>query len=562
MIRRGRHDEPQRNRPRSRIRRAALALAALIAACSPDQPVGGPVPARDVGLAGKPASPRGPETALRDGPPSEWVADYTLLVFAANDDRDTALVTAFDNDALEWQTGLGGSALFRILVQRDYAPFQAGSGGEPSRASERYALYREERQNPEGAGRGEAVILGETDTSNPDTLRDFLVYGVRRFPARHYWVVITGHGDGWNGLADDATTGTGKRLSIGGLKDALAEASRVIASEIRPRPGLGGPGTSDRVDVVQFDVCRLGSVEVATTLSDVADYMIASQETVPDAGHPYGALRYIAQDHTDASPRALVSSVVNDYVRAYVEGVSTVARDYVGTSVTSVGLDLRRMPPLVASLANLVGAVQKERPQGFSCDEIASLVSDACDRANVRPAGEIAGGRSRETPASAASIDLVALLESLADPARCTPGAFASPVVSEEVVQAAQEALRVIGRPALQSEEEPDGIPLLYGGQFRKIMGFSQEGPFVSEAHRVDPGTGERPGGLSVLWGDPFELLYTDKGVSPLDTYRSLSFEAQTGWTKIMAACIAQAEACYNAEPDPTNPDADPCEDF
>jgi hypothetical protein len=498
----------------------------------------------------------------RDGPPSEWVADYTLLVYAANDDRDTALVAAFDQDALEWQNGLGGSALFRILVERDYAPFQAGPDGGESRPSERYALYREERQNPEGSRGGEVEILGETDTSNPDTLRDFLVYGVRRFPARHYWVVVTGHGDGWNGIADDATTGTGKRLSIGGLHDALAEASRVISSEIRTRPGLGGPGTSERVDVVQFDVCRLGSVEVATTLQDVADYMIASQQTVPDAGHPYSALRYITQDHTDASPRALVSSVVSDYVRAYVEGVSTMARAYVGTSVTSVGLDLRHMPPLVSSLEGLVRAVRKSRPRGFSCNEVASLVSDACGRANVKPAEKLEGGRSRETPASAASIDLVALLESLADPARCTPGDDASPVVSEEVVAAAQQALAVIGRPPMQSEEEPKGIPLFYGGQYRKIAGFGGDSPFVSEAHRVDPGTGERLGGLSVLWGDPFELLYREKGVSPLDTYRSLSFEAQTGWTNIMEACIAQAEACYNAEPDPTNPDADPCEGF
>lgn len=562
-MRRGRYDERQRNRPWRRARRAALALAALIAACSTQEPQGGgPAPARDAVEAKTPASPRGPEPVDREGPPEDWVADYTLLVFAANDDRDTALVAAFDQDALEWQTGLGGSALFRILVERDFAPFQADAGGEPGRPSERYALYREERQHPAGAGSGEAQILGETDTSNPDTLRAFLVDGVRRFPARHYWVVVTGHGDGWNGLADDTTTGNGKRLSLTGLQGALAEASRVIKSEIRSRPGLGGPGTSDRVDVVQFDVCRLGSVEVATALADVADYMIASQETVPDAGHPYSALRYIAQDHTDASPRALVSSVINDYVRAYVEGVSTVARAYVGTSVTSVGLDLRRMSPLVSALEDLVGAVREERPRGFSCNEVASLMSDACGRANLRPARMLAAGRGRETPASAASIDLVALLESLADPARCTPGALASPVVSAEVVEAAKNALAVIGRPALQSKEEPAGIPLLYGGQFRKIGGFNGEGPFISEAHRVDPGTGERLGGLSVLWGDPFELLYREKGVSPLDTYRSLSFESRTGWTRIMEACIAQAEACYNAEPDPTNPDADPCEGF
>ena len=536
------------------------ALAASLAACAPEGPSAGVVetaPAVEQSSA-----------ELRRGPPSLWTAEWTWLVFAANDDPDQSLVSAFDQDALEWQHGLGGSALFRILVQRDYAPFQLGEDGKP-RPSERYSIYREELRPPgrESAGPG-VRVLGETDTSDAATLRDFLVEGIRTYPARHYWVTFTGHGDGFAGLADDATTGEGKRLSLNALSSALAEASKVIETEIRPMPGLGGIGVSNRIDVVAFDTCRMGAVEVASSLSGVADYLIASRETVPDAGHPYSALRYIAQDRPAASPRVLVEAVVTDYVRAYVEGVSTAGRAYVGTSITSVGLDLRRIGKLEESLGRLVTAVRRERPRGFSCEDVTSLFAEACGSAGIVASAASAphGGRSRlrsrsRTTASDASVDLVALVERLADPAHCGPDGSGSVVVGPDVAAAAREVLARIGKPHLWTKEEPWGAQLQYGGQYRRLTGFHAESPFVVEAQRVEPSTGARLGGLSVLWGNPFELLLRESGGSLMDTYRATSFERRTGWTKIFEACLDQAEACRTGTTDPNAAaGSDPCE--
>jgi len=536
------------------------ALAASIAACAPE--------GTSAGAAETASAVDQSSAELRRGPPSLWTAEWTWLVFAANDDPDQNLVAAFDQDALEWQHGLGGSALFRILVQRDYAPFQLDDAGKP-RPSERYSIYREEQRPPGRDSEGPGVmVLGETDTSDPATLRDFLVEGVRMFPARHYWVTFTGHGDGFAGLADDATSGEGKRLSLSALSEALAEASKTIETEIRTKPGLGGMGTSNRIDVVAFDVCRLGAVEVASSLSGVADYMIASRETVPDAGHPYSALRYIAQDRPAASPRVLVEAVVTDYVRAYVEGVSTAGRSYVGTSVTSVGLDLRRIDKLEESLARLVTAVRRDRPRGFTCEDVTSLFADACGGAGIvaSAASTSHGGRSRyrgrsRSTASDASVDLVALLERLADPAYCGPGGGGSVVVGPDVVAAAREVLTVIGRPHLWTEDEPWGTPLQYGNQYRRLVGFHALSPFVVEAQRVEPTTGARLGGLSVLWGNPFELLMRENGVSLMDTYRATSFEKRTKWSRMLEACLDQAEKCRTYVPNPNAPLAeDPCE--
>jgi len=274
---------------------ALLFWAILATACEPCVTIEESLPAED---APKPT---------RRPPPGDWIAEWTLLIYAANDDLDSSLVAAFDEDALEWQRGLGGSALFRILVQRDYAPFQVNSEGNP-RESERYAIYREERHDPEYpamAGSPEARLLGETDTTDSTTLRDFLVYGIRRFPARHYWVTFTGHGDGFAGLAHDASAEAGKSLSLAGLSAALAEASSVIATEIRTKADYSGPDTSNRIDVVSFDACRLGTVEVASSIANSADFMIASREAMPQSGHPYSALRFIAQDEPNGVLKGL-----------------------------------------------------------------------------------------------------------------------------------------------------------------------------------------------------------------------------------------------------------------
>ncbi len=506
---------------------------------------------------------------IRRAAPSDWVADWTLLIYAANDDLDPNLVAAFDEDALEWQHGLGGSALFQILVQRDYAPFQVNADGE-ARSSERYAIYREERRHPDyppGSGAPDAMLLGETDTTSSTTLRDFLVYGIRTFPARHYWVAFTGHGDGFAGLAHDASSGPGQRLSIAGLAAALSEASAVIATEIRAKPEYSDAITSNRIDVVSFDACRLGTIEVAASMTDAADFMIASQESMPNSGHPYRALRYIAQDEPNANPRLLVESVVTDYVRAYVEGVSTAGRAYVGTSITSIGLDLQRIHDLEARLADLATAIERTHPRGFSCAEVQSLLVEACHESRIVPLPNksIATGSSRTnpTPAAAASFDLIALLEHLAHGPMCNGSPNNTIALTSDITNAAARALAVIGRPPLTSTNDPQAQGLQYGGQYRKLTGFGASSPFVVEAQRIDPGAGVQLGGLSVLWGNPYDLLYQENGRSLFDTYRGLPFEAHTGWTRLLAACIDEAEACRAYQPPPDEPiSAGPCANF
>jgi hypothetical protein len=490
-------------------------------------------------------------------------AAWTLLIFAATDDRNRSLVAAFDRDALEWETYLGGSEAFQILVQRDYAAFQGDASGSGSRPSERYRLLRQQRVDPVSGAPG-SVVLGETDTGDPATLRDFLIEGIRRFPARHYWLIVTSHGDGWNGTAYDADPGAGgprrdRRLSLDGLAGALQAAAPVIRDDIRTRPGLDG---SPRLDVVQFDACNMATIEVAAALAGTADFMVGSRDVVPDAGHPYSGLGQLAQNHPGVAPRTVVTEVVTDYVRAYTEYFSV--RDpahyrYVGKPVTGLAVALGQLEAFLVALRDLVEAVLRERPDGFACAEVAALRQRALTEGSIAPVPHLGPGAAapaalapegRRPVAGEAGLDLLALAGALARPG---PG---GPAIGPGVQRAAQEVLDLVGRPARVPLRPPGAR-----GEYRRIVGFRADGPLVVEAHRVPPGTGLSNGGLSVLWDDPWPLLFADgAGVVPIEQYRGLTFERAVGWTRLFGSCLAASEACRDHRPAVTG-DAgpDPC---
>jgi len=439
--------------------------------------------------------------------------DWTLLVYAANDDPSPRLTAGFDADAEEWARFVGGSKRFRVVVQRDFS--RRNPGNPPT---ERFVLERGEKLHPETLAPG-SLVLGETNTSDPATLRSFLEDSIRAFPAERTWLVVTGHGDDWMGLAPDASDPLGRPLPLAGFRDALAAATTGALAEVRAVV----PG-SPRLDVVQLDACRMGSIEVATELAPVADHLVASQENEPSAGHPYGAFYALAQNHLGSAPRTAAAEVVLDYVRAYNPTLSTRPGRYVGTSITAVALDLQRLGALTEAMAALSREIRASRPAGLSCAEIDTLRAALAERGTVEPDAAVGmpDDASEEPLAARAAVDLVALLGVMAvEHGALGPGARA----------AAGRALEVIGRP----DERFD--PNRRWG-FVHLTGFPASSPFVTEAHSLAELGGPSPTGLSILLGRDRDLFAGTS--SPLARYRALAFDLATGWSSLLDGCAAE----------------------
>lgn len=116
------------------------------------------------------------------------------------------------------------------------------------------------------------VSMGE-----PLTLGEFLAYGSANYPARRYGVILWDHGGGVKGMAYDEIY-QGDNLSLPELDRAFR---------------LGNAHYS----FVGMDACLMANLETAFTMEPYADYLIASEESIPGQGWDYAALMgAIAQD--------------------------------------------------------------------------------------------------------------------------------------------------------------------------------------------------------------------------------------------------------------------------
>ena len=103
--------------------------------------------------------------------------------------------------------------------------------------------------------------LGKADMSNPQTLKDFLNWGMKNYPAKHYMVVLAGHGSGFLGSLPDYKS----KKHMG-----LQETAKVF-DEVKEETGV-------KPDVLVMDACLMAQAEAAHELKDTAEYYIASED--------------------------------------------------------------------------------------------------------------------------------------------------------------------------------------------------------------------------------------------------------------------------------------------
>ena len=121
------------------------------------------------------------------------IANWTLLIYfsADNDLEQWGLI---DLNELE---AAGSSSQVNVVVQFDRIPGYDASNGDCT-DTRRYYVTHDTDPNLINSTRLDTLPpLGELDMGNPQTLIDFVNWGVDNFPAQHYAVVLWDHGDGW-----------------------------------------------------------------------------------------------------------------------------------------------------------------------------------------------------------------------------------------------------------------------------------------------------------------------------------------------------------------------------
>jgi hypothetical protein len=205
--------------------------------------------------------------------------DWTVMIYMAG---DNSLSDVVDSN-LEEMSNIGSSERLKIVVLAD----KAGEGDS-------HLYYVGKKQLMEQPI--SSIWLKRPDefyTGRYETLQSFIDWGMRNYSSSHYLLIMWGHGAGWKGAAEDK----GDILNLTEMRQALGDR---------------------KLDIIAFDACYMGAVEVYHALVQNAQYIIASEKKMPRAGMPYEKILGHVKGH---SPLEVGKMIVDRYVETYEDGI-------------------------------------------------------------------------------------------------------------------------------------------------------------------------------------------------------------------------------------------------
>jgi hypothetical protein len=159
--------------------------------------------------------------------------------------------------------------------------------------------------------------MGKVDMGDWRNLVSFIEWGVKNYPAQHYFIDVWNHGSGWHDLKLKAfqpsfnpldislDDNTGHSITTPQLGQALNEAARIIGH---------------KVDVYGSDACLMAMVEVASEMKNSVKYYLGSQDLEPGEGWPYDAILSQWNKKSATTAQEVAKIVTEEYVKSYQGG--------------------------------------------------------------------------------------------------------------------------------------------------------------------------------------------------------------------------------------------------
>ena len=149
--------------------------------------------------------------------------------------------------------------------------------------------------------------IGNVDMGNPDTLKDFIQWAAKTYPASKYALTIWDHGDGWKkghrniktigkGAVQDETSGS--FMSLTQLGNAVRQSNVYF-------------------NLIDFDACLMAMYEVAYEFVGLANYMVFAEEVEPGNGNPYTPILNKLYSDPFMDGNLLSKIITSDFVNSY-----------------------------------------------------------------------------------------------------------------------------------------------------------------------------------------------------------------------------------------------------
>jgi hypothetical protein len=275
---------------------------------------------------------------------------WTILVFLNADSN----LEHFGFKDMQEMERAGSSDEVNLVVQFDQLE---------KRGTQRYLIEKASRSHKTSQEIQSRIVEDrpEVDMGDWRELRDFLIWGIKNYPAENYALILWNHGSGWSkeeeqealkGISYDDTSGN----------HIKTEQLPQVFTEVQLE-------TDQRMAIIAFDACVMAMVEVAHVLAPHADYMVASEEDVPGPGYPYdGWLKAWFSDGL-LSSESFIESLVNEFGKSY-SGGSQGSR-----SVTISAFDLKETDRLAQKVNAWVDSLHER--SGLASEQILSAASQS-----------------------------------------------------------------------------------------------------------------------------------------------------------------------------------------
>lgn len=267
------------------------------------------------------------------------VAEWTVMVYL---DGDNNLDPYAVSDLAEMQT-VGSTDKVNVIVLED-------------RYSEPAYLYQVtlgDMNVLDGLSVNGVPVNGEEiSMADVRVLDAFVDYCKAEFPANHYMLDLWDHGNAfgytcWDDHSDPEWQTPADALSLSDVIGALS--------------GSGG------VDILTYDGCTIGMVEIAYQLAFVqknmgvnVNYLVASEEYIPGTGYAYNNILAEMNSMSDLSPAAVAKMMADVYAACYSPHGQAKGSSTVGLSV----IDLPKILPIAPVIHSLVDILK----QGLALD--------------------------------------------------------------------------------------------------------------------------------------------------------------------------------------------------
>jgi hypothetical protein len=278
-----------------------------------------------------------PATSVPDN--TSGLPEWTVIVYSAADDEVLEESMWFDVNEMEL---VGSNSQMNIVVQIDrYA--SGFSGDEDWSDTRRYLITQDSDLNHIASPVVQS--LGEADTGDPQTLIDFVTWSIQNYPAKKYALVMSDHGGGWTGGFSDMSSGSA--MSIPEIASAM--------EQVRQNTGIG------TFELIGFDACLMGQIEVFGSLYPHSNYMVASEEVIPGYGWSYAAwLGQLAQnpamDGSGLSQSIISTYVIDDVLLTELRATSDEIAQEEAT-ITLSAIESARVPDVIGAMNQFVSTM-------------------------------------------------------------------------------------------------------------------------------------------------------------------------------------------------------------